>query len=121
MKEYASEIGPILTAIYQASIDTGVVPSRWKHANVCGVFKNGKKSDPVNYRPTVSLTCIASKVLEHVVHSHVMKHLEQYEILTDVQYGFRAKRSTVTQLILTLHDMTKTIQDNKTAHRSVGL
>ena len=48
-----------------------------------------------------------------------MKHLEHCAILTDVQHGFRAKRSTVTQLILTIHDMTKTIQDNKSVHAAV--
>ena len=77
-------IGPMLVAIYQASVDSGRVPSKWKHANVCSVYKNGGKSNPANYRP-ISLTCIASKVLEHIIHSHIMKHLEQYSILTDVQ------------------------------------
>ena len=38
LKEYAHEIGPTLTALFQASIDAGIVPSRWKHANVCGIF-----------------------------------------------------------------------------------
>ena len=108
----------MLAAIYQASVDSGRVPSKWKHANVCSVYKNGGKSNPANYRP-ISLTCIASKVLEHIIHSHIMKHLEQYSILTDVQHGFRAKRSTVTQLILTIHDMAKTIQDNKSVHAAV--
>ena len=98
LKDDAVEIGPILTALYQTSIDTSHVPSKWKRANVCGVFKNGEKSDPSNYR-LISLTCISSKVLEHIIHSHIMKHLERHAILTDVQHGFRAKRSTVTQLI----------------------
>jgi len=60
LKDYAVEIGPILTALYQTSVDTGHVPSKWKRANVCGVFKNGEKSDPSNYRP-ISLTCIFIK------------------------------------------------------------
>lgn len=68
--------------------------------------------DPSHY----SLTYISSKVLEHIIHSHVMKHLEQYAILTDVQHGFRAKRSTVTQLIQTIHAMANTIQANKSVH-----
>ena len=118
LKEYAAEIGPMLVAIYQASVDSGRVQSKWKHAKVCSVYKNGGKSNPANYRP-ISLTCIASKVLEHIIHSHIMKHLEQYFILTDVQHGFRAKRSTVTQLILTIHDMAKTINDNKSVHAAV--
>ena len=88
LKEYAAEIAPILTNIFQDSIESGTVPSRWKSANVCGVFKKGKKSDPSNYSP-ISLTCIASKILEHIVHSHVMKHFEHCNILTDCQHGFR--------------------------------
>ena len=92
--------------------------SYWKYANACGVFKGGQKSNPCNYR-SISLTCIASKVLEHIVHSHVMKHLDPQRILTDVQHGFRAKRSTVTQLIKTTHDLAKTIQDNKSVHTAI--
>lgn len=98
LKENAYEISQVLTDIYQDCIHTGTVPIQWKHANVCAIHKKGKKSDPSNYRP-VSLTCIASKVLEHIVHSHVMKHLSRYRVLTDCQQGFRAKRSTETQLI----------------------
>ena len=71
LKEYADEISPMLADIYQYSIDSGNVPFMWKNANVCGVFKKGKKSDPANCRP-ISLTCIACKVLEHIIHSHVM-------------------------------------------------
>ena len=81
------------------AIESGTVPSRWKSANVCGVFKKGEKSDPSNYRP-ISLTCIASKILEHIVHSHVMKHFEHYNVLTDCQHGFRSKRSTELQYSL---------------------
>ena len=68
---------------------------------MCAVFKKGKKSDPANYRP-ISLTCVASKILVHIIHSFIMKHLNDHNILTDCQHGFRAKRSTEMQLILTL-------------------
>ena len=77
LKEYAHEISPILTDIYRDSIITGTVPLKWKNANVCAILKKGKKSDPANYRP-ISLTCIASK--KHIVHSHVMKHLQVNQI-----------------------------------------
>ena len=112
------KISKVLTDIYQDCIDTGTVPIQWKHANVCAIHKKGKKSDPSNYRP-VSLTCIASKVLEHIVHSHVMKHLSRYGVLTDCQHGFRAKRSTETQLICTIHDIASAIQSNKTIHAAI--
>ena len=34
-----------------------------------------------------------------------MKHLESQNILSDFQHGFRAKKSTETQLILSIHDI----------------
>ena len=48
-----------------------------------------------------------------------MKHLEYYAIVTDAQHGFRAKRFTVTQLILTIHYMAKSNQDDKSVHAAV--
>lgn len=95
LKENATQIAPILTDIYQDSINNGVVPAKWKEANVCAIFKKGKKSDLVNYRP-ISLTCVASKILEHIGHRDLMKHLEMHGILIDNQHGFHAKQSTET-------------------------
>ena len=68
---------------------------------MCAVFKKGKKSDPANYR-RISLTHVVPKILEHIVHSFIMKHLNDHNILTHCLHGFRAKRSTEMQLILTL-------------------
>ena len=118
LKENAQEIAPILTDIYQNSIDAGVIPNQWKNANICGAFKKGTKSDPANYRH-ISLTCIACKILEHIIHSHIMKHLEQHGILTDSQRGFRTKRSTESQFILPIHDIASAIQCNKSMHAEV--
>ena len=118
LKENAPEISKVLTGTYQDCINTGTVPSKWKHANLCAIHEKGKKSDPSNYRP-VSLTCIGSKVLEHIVHSHVMNHLWQYGVLTDNQHVFRAKRSTETQFICTIHEIASAIQSNKTTHTVV--
>ena len=42
-----------------------------------------------------------------------MKHLEKHNILTDSQHGFRAKRSTETQLIQTIHDISKSLDKNE--------
>ena len=85
---------------------------------MCGIFKKGKKSEPSNYRP-ISLTCTASKILEHIIHSHVIKNFEQNNVLTDCQHGFRAKRSTETQLIFTIHDLANIIQRGESTHAAV--
>ena len=49
------------------------------------------------------------------MHSHVTKHLSQH----DYQHGFKAKRSTETQLICTIHDIASAIQSNKTIHAAI--
>ena len=49
--DYTVQIGPILAVIYQTSVDTGRVASKWKQASVCSVYNKGGKSDPANYRP----------------------------------------------------------------------
>ena len=62
---------------------------------------------------------MASKLLEHIIHSHVMKRLELHNILTDSQYGFRAKRSTETQLIQTIHDIYKPLDKQETIDMAI--
>ena len=109
LKVLAEEIAPILTLLFQASLDQGTVPQKWKEAHVVPIFKKGDKNKAANYRP-ISLTSICSKCLEHIVRSNVMDHFDQQEILTDSQHGFRKNRSTVSQLITTTHDLFTTLE-----------
>ena len=108
----APQIAPVLTFIFNQSIQTGSLPSDWKTANVTPIFKKGDRAESKNYRP-VSLTSICCKVLEHVIHSQVMKHLDHHKILSDYQHGFRKRRSCDTQLVITLHDLTRAIDQKK--------
>ena len=48
-----------------------------------------------------------------------MKHLEQRHILTDHHHGFRAKRSTETQIIQTVRDIGKSINQTKSIDMSI--
>jgi hypothetical protein len=93
----------MLRFIFQQSYDTGETPADWKNALVAAIYKKGTKSDPANYRP-ISLTCLCCKVMEHVVLSHLAKHLAEHDILFDKQHGFRSKYSCETQLISAIHE-----------------
>ena len=56
-----------------------------------------------NYRP-VSVTSLICKIMEHILVSQIMKHLEQSnDILTEVQYGFRSKHSCEAHAIISHH------------------
>ena len=72
----------MLTHIFQQSLDSGVVPTQWKHAYVSPVFKNGSKTNPKNCRP-ISLMSVVCKSTEHIIVSQIMKHLDKYNSLTD--------------------------------------
>ena len=103
LKTCAEELAEVYRVLFQASLDQGVVPEDWKDASIVPLFKKGDRAKAVNYRP-VSLTSISSKLLEHIVHSNIMKHFDHFEILNPSQHGFRKKRSCESQLITTVND-----------------
>ena len=98
LKECASIIAPLLRTLYQKSLDTSAVPYDWKQATVSPVFKKGDRYQPANYRP-ISLTCICSKIMEHIITSNMKRYLESNHLLHHRQHGFRAQRSCETQLV----------------------
>ena len=55
----AFDLAPILTHLYQQLLNTGALPEKWKSSYITPVFKKGKRSDPLNYRP-ISLANINS-------------------------------------------------------------
>ena len=77
LKGLASESGPIFAHLFQQSIDKGEIPKEWSLANICPLFKKGDRSLACNYRP-VSFTSVPCKLLEHIVCSNIMAHLEEH-------------------------------------------
>ena len=111
LKELATELGPVFAHLFQQSIDTGEIPKEWSLANICPLFKKSDRSLACNYRP-VSLTCVPCKLLEHIVCSHIMAHLNEYKLLSDRQHAFRKGHSCETQLTTVINDWAK-ILDNR--------
>ena len=120
LKLAADQLAPILTRLYQHSLDTGKTPTDWKNVFVLPIFKKEEKHAPSNYQ-LVSLTSIACKVLEHIVHSSVMRHLNKNQIITDKQHGFRARRSCETQLISTIQEIARNMTRKGQVHVDVIL
>lgn len=112
LKEAATEIAPILQFIFQQSLDTGELPFDWRTANINAIYKKGSKGDPANYRP-ISLTSVTCKILEHIIFSNVMSHLDQHNILMAYQHGFRKKHSCETQLTLMIDNLAEALDDKQ--------
>ena len=112
MKLLSEEIAPILASIFRQSLVTGTLPTDWTKAFISPVFKKGDRSSPANYRP-VSLTCIACKLMEHILCTHIRAHLDYHQILAPENHGFRSRHSCETQLLLTTHDLLKERDNGK--------
>ena len=110
LKEMAKETAPILTIIYRRSLETGVVPDAWKTAHVTPIYKKGEHYNPANYRP-VSLTSVPCKIMEHILVSQIMTHLEKNNILCSQQHGFRKGHSCETQLLELTNDITRNLDN----------
>ena len=112
LRECAEEIAPILTNIFTTSLTTGTTPLLWRTANIVAIFKKGSKMSTENYRP-VSLTSVVCKILEHIIHRHIMNHCDQHNLLSSHQHGFRQKHSCESQLILSIEDIYRQHDKNK--------
>ena len=78
LKTTAAGISPMLTHIFKQSLETGTVPSQWKHTYVSPIFKKGQKSDRKNYRP-MHLVNISNMQINGTYYRK--SHLEDQNIL----------------------------------------
>ena len=115
LKEGAAEISHSLTKIFSLILCSSALPQDWLSAHIVPVHKKNDKRDPSNYRP-ISLTPVAVKALERLVHMEVVSALENKGLLSGNQYGFHAKRSTVSLLSKAVHDWAFALKQRKSVH-----
>ena len=102
----ANELAPSITVLLNKSFSTGPVPDDWKSADISPIHKKGSKHKRENNRQ-ISLTSIVCKIGEKIVHDRVIKFWNDLNILNEHQFAYLRGRSTVAQLLSTLHDCTK--------------
>ena len=110
ISELKDQISYPLYKIFQNSLEEGILPSIWKEALVKPIHKKGNKSQFKNYRP-VSLTPAIGKIMERIIRTDLLHHLESNNLLSKEQHGFRSGRSCNTQL-LELMEIWSDIMDN---------
>ena len=112
LQELRVELAPIIKVLFERSLESGAVPLIWNSANVSHIFKKGDKSTAANYRP-ISLTCILCKIMEHIIASNLVRHLDSNGLMYDLQHGFRERRSCETQLVSLIEDLARKTSQGK--------
>ncbi|XP_031626213.1 uncharacterized protein LOC116342660 [Contarinia nasturtii] len=70
LKNCAHSLSKPLTALFRKSLQQGCVPDALKKSRIVPIYKAGKKSNAVNYRPVVIIPTIA-KLFEIVVYDKI--------------------------------------------------
>ena len=90
----------------------GIFPDKLKIAKVIPVFKKGLTTKKSNYRP-ISLLSIFSKIFEKVMYQRLYKFLDTYELLFNMQFGFRSGHSTDHALVSLTESIKLSLDKNR--------
>ena len=110
LKEWAASVAEPLSHIFQKSFELGTLPDDWKTVHVVPIFKKGSKTDKANYRP-VSLTSVPCKIMESIIKDRMKKFLDSNGAISDAQHGFMQGRSCLTNLLETLENWTRALDE----------
>jgi hypothetical protein len=106
-----------LSIICNVIIRTGYFPVQWKVAQIIMIPKPGKPLEEASsYRP-ISLLPIMSKSWKKAVLKRLRPILEENRILSDHQFGFRQKHSTIEQVHLITDIIRETLEKNSAVLR----
>ena len=70
LKCCAKQLTPVLSTLFQDSLDQGVVPYKWKKSEVKPIAKTNYPKDHKDFRPVV-LTSNIMKCLESIVKNYI--------------------------------------------------
>ena len=93
IKDAFNIIPNIIAHLMNQSLKTGIFPAAWSLATVTPIPKGGDPCLVKNWRP-ISILPLPGKILEKICCRFLLMELNQKNILSPYQFGFRAGRST---------------------------
>ena len=82
-----------LVDLFNIIFNSGYFPDQWSKGIIISLHKKNDPDDVNNYRGITLVSCL-SKIFTGILNRRLSYFCENNEILSDVQFGFRPKRST---------------------------
>ncbi len=101
-------------SIINFSLSSNTFPEAWRKANVIPVPKCESPNDLNSFRP-ISLLPTLSKIIEKVVAQQVVHYLNDHNLFSKYQSGYRKNHSTSTALLKVCTDIINAMDDGKIA------
>ena len=106
-----------LTHLINLSFKSGIFPTKLKVAKIIPIHKTGDKRKIENKRP-ISLLNIFAKVYEKAIYDRLYNYIEQFQLISNYQHGFRKNHSTETAIIQFIHNIYKAMEKR---HHYIGI
>ena len=92
-RDYAYDLAPVITKIFNTSLQNGVIPDLWKLANLLLIPKVSPFTEYSQLRP-ISLTNIIMRLFERTIYINELSHVIEDEIHKD-QFTYRKNHSSI--------------------------
>ena len=93
-----------VTKIFNTSMSQMIFPNAWKLSTIVPLPKISNPKSASDLRP-VALTSLPGKLLEKLFCIRLQSWLENNNILTEIQHGFRKNKSTISAIAQLLNDI----------------
>ncbi|XP_072048923.1 uncharacterized protein [Amphiura filiformis] len=114
VKQHLDTLAPILTAIVNVSLSSGVFPAELSKAVITPVLKKPSLDRNLlsNYRPVSNLRFVG-KLIEKVVSTQVSNYINVYQLSDPYQSAYKVSHSTETALTCVQNDILRAIDNQR--------
>ena len=100
-----------IVSLFNRSMSEGFYLNILKVARIISVFKAGDRQNPTNFRLTTKLSSL-SKIFEKTLHKRIMGILLITKQITEQQFVFQPKKSTIQALVTNDERIRRLIDSN---------
>ena len=104
LKKLALLIAAPLSYVINLTIASATFPQSLKEYRVIPLYKGGDSLSTANYRP-ISISAPIAKAFERVILDQIQDHVNRFNIIADIQYGFRECGSTTVPIWKMVNDL----------------